>query len=686
MRWPKFVRLKFVRVVAALIILCAAAVATLLAVVPFIVSTDAIRVRVAQEISAWTGYSVELREAPRITVFPVLRASLNGVTLSKLTDQGQKPLMSADRIDVELSTLEALMGHIAFSETQIVRPHVNLDGPVSNFAQLLDAVANSNGRLGTAIRAQRALLGSGGANGGGGGDTQAEDQASQPFGRVVVRDGTLSFGNSGGNSDSAGQAATGANAAGNSKITGVNATLEWPQTTSAATLTGSAKWRDESAQFSVTAGQPLRLLAGGISDMSASFTAKPLSFTFQGKANLSRDRFFAGDLSAKTPSLSGVVRWRSLPAIAGSTAVGAFSLDSTVTATPRRLKFANVEMTVGGSTAKGAIEIGLEHEQPAITGTLAFDKLDLRGLFSAFVPLPDSGARSPAQRDADDVIDTSFIDRSEFDLRLSAQNATAGPVQLTGVGAAIQIRGGRAIFDIGDARGFNGALQANVQIVRDLKSASGELRFNATDIDSTPFFQAFGFNKPFISGKGNVSLYMKGPVSHWSTLLSGAQGNVSVQLDNGQMQGFAVQDFLAKAQSQRFFALERKDNVALAFNRLDLKADLSEGVATLDHARLDTTDGTLNLAGIVPFVDRSLALSGEVIFPGSQNQQQQQGQQQPQGQPDQSGQQPAQAQSGQAQPAQAQQPQQKPSGVRPPLHFFVGGSWDRPFISPSSGQ
>ncbi|WP_036582195.1 AsmA-like C-terminal region-containing protein, partial [Brucella anthropi] len=196
---------------------------------------------------------------------------------------------------------------------------------------------------------------------------------------------------------------------------------------------------------------------------------------------------------------------------------------------------------------------------------------------------------------------------------------------MTGVAAAVQIRGGRAIFDIGDAKAFNGIMQANVQIVRDLKSASGELRFNASDIDSSQFFTALGFDKPFVSGKGNVSLFMKGPANRWSGLLTNAQGNVSIQLNNGQMQGFAVQDFLTKAQSQRFFALERKENVALAFNRLDVKANLSDGVATLENARLDTSDGTLTLAGIVPFVDRSLALSGEVVFPNSQPQQPQEG-------------------------------------------------------------
>jgi len=148
-------------------------------------------------------------------------------------------------------------------------------------------------------------------------------------------------------------------------------------------------------------------------------------------------------------------------------------------------------------------------------------------------------------------------------------------------------------------------------------------------------------------------------------LLNNAQGNVSVQLNNGQMQGFSVQDFLTKAQSQGFFALERQDNVSLAFNRLDMKANLADGVASLENATLVTSEGTLSLAGIVPFVDRSLALSGEVTFPTSQPQQQQNSDNQ------------------QGEPAQGDQDAHGAT-EKPPLHFFVGGSWDRPFISPST--
>ncbi len=172
--------------------------------------------------------------------------------------------MSANRIEIELSPLDAIMGRLSFSETQVVRPHFNIGGPVDNFAELLDAIASSNGRLGTAIRAQRALQ-QNGAND----KTLAAQQASQPFGRVVLRDGTVSF------SDPDSQEEP----KDDQQITKLNATLEWPRTSSAATLRGSALWRGENTQFSLTAAQALPLLAGGTSNVTASFTSTPLNIT-----------------------------------------------------------------------------------------------------------------------------------------------------------------------------------------------------------------------------------------------------------------------------------------------------------------------------------------------------------------------------------------------------------------------
>jgi len=618
MSWPRLLR-----PILAIIVLAAAAVAAVIAAFPFIISTDAIRIRLAQEISAWTGYSVELRQPPRLTVFPVFQASLSDVTLSKLGQGGQQPVMSADRIDVQLSALDALMGHISFSETRIVHPRFRLNEPVTDLPQLFTAAANSQGRLGMVIRAAKKLVADD-PN-----DPKVSQLASQPFGRIVIENGSLAYRRFGSPLEE--------------QVSDINGTLDWPQTSSPASFRGRANWRGEAAEINFTANQALILLANGMSAITASVTSKPLTFTFEGNANISQNMFFEGALTAKSPSLGETMRWAGRSSSGGSSMIGAVELAANVTLTPKRAKFNDVALTTDKQSAKGVIEIGLEQPVPAVNGTLAFETLDLRSLISAFIPLPLDGAN--------DDIDTRFINQLDLDLRLSAQNATAGPVNLAGLAAAVQVKGGRAIFDIGDAKAFNGSVQANIQITRNADGAGSELRFNGTDLDSAAFASALGVTQPFLSGKGAVSLLMKSPLTKWSSLPESANGNISLDLGKGQMQGFDFNDFINKARTDRFFALERKQDAALAFNRLTMKATIAEGIATLDSARVETGNGVLTLAGIVPFLDKSLALSGEIAFPAPQGQDQN------------------------AQPPQAPQP---------PINFFVGGSWDRPFISPTT--
>ncbi|WP_110747345.1 AsmA-like C-terminal region-containing protein [Phyllobacterium leguminum] len=628
MSWPRLIR-----IILAIIVLGFAAVVAGILALPSIVSTDAIRVRLAQDLSAWTGYSVELRQPPHLTVFPVFQASLSGVTLSKVGQSGQPPFMSADRIDVELSPIDALLGHISFSETRLIHPRFRLNEPVTDLPQLFSAATNSQGRLGMVIREAKKLVASNPS------DPKVDQLVSQPFGRIVIENGSLAYRRFGSPLEE--------------QVTDINGTLDWPQTSSPASFHGQANWRGEATEINFTANQPLILLAGGLSDLTAEITSKPLTLTFDGKANISQSMFFEGALTAKSPSLSETMRWAGLPSSGESSLIGAVELAANMTLTPVRAKFSDVSLTTDKQSATGAIEIGLDQPTPAVTGTLAFQSLDLRSLVSAFIPLQATGS--------DDKINTSFINQLNLDLRLSAQNATVGALNLANLAAAIQVSDGRAIFDIGDAKAFNGSLQANVQITQGANGANGELRFNGTDVDSAALVSAFGM-QPFLTGKGMVSLNLKSPLDRWSSLLDNASGTVSLDLGQGQMQGFDFGDFTNKARTQRFFALERKQDASLGFNRLSVKAAIAEGVATLENAQVQTGNGVLTLAGIVPFLDKSLALSGEIAFPAAQAQPQTP----PEGQ-------------NQTQPPAA--PPQAPP-AQPPINFFVGGSWDRPFISP----
>ena len=254
------------------------------------------------------------------------------------------------------------------------------------------------------------------------------------------------------------------------------------------------------------------------------------------------------------------------------------------------------------------------------------------------------------------MINTDFMQLAEVDLRLSAQTASAGPLSMNNVAAAVQVRNGRALFDIGDAKAFKGNVSASVQIQRDLQGTNAELRFNGSDIDSTDFTKVFGLSSGFISARGNIALIMKAPLTKWSKLPTNADGEISINFGNGKLQGFDIDNFIKNASSERFFALERKENTALNFKRLDLQAGLADGVATFNTAKLETESGTLALAGIVPFLDRSLALSGTLTLPVKEAEN--------------------------PTNAEGTETEQAPEKPAPAIHFFVGGSWDRPFISP----
>jgi AsmA protein len=99
-----------------------------------------------------------------------------------------------------------------------------------------------------------------------------------------------------------------------------------------------------------------------------------------------------------------------------------------------------------------------------------------------------------------------------------------------------------------------------------------------------------------------------------------------------------------------FFALEDVSGGSLAIGGVQVKATMDDGVARITQATVDTADRRILMQGIVPYVG-GLALTGDVrLVPP----------------PDLSG--------------TTALPQAEPQ-ASPLASFFVGGSWNAPFIS-----
>ncbi|MBB6409070.1 AsmA family protein [Mesorhizobium sangaii] len=592
-------------------------IALVVAALPLIASTRIVRDRIAWEMSAWSGFRVAIDGSPRIEVWPKFRAILTDVTLSQWTDTEAPPVVEAERVEVDLSAMAALRGDVEFSTARLVRPTIRVERTPAGL--FLPAVP-TGGRITRSIDTARGVVNADPAK------PDLDKLPADTFGTVEFRDGRMVASIAGKDVEI---------------LSSLSGQANWAAMNSNATLSATGIWRGESVALDVASPKPLVLFAGGTAPLTLSFKAAPATFSFDGTASMSENAYFDGQAKFSAPSLRRVLEW-SQAGIAPSAAIGSVSISSKITATAGRVKFDNTAIALDNNPGMGALDLSLGEAQPVISGTLAFDTLDLRSFLSAFTPLAPAGGAEPGD------IDTSFADKINLDLRLSAAHATAGPIQLADVAATAQVKDGLSVFDISDASAFGGNIQSSLRFDRKPEGSQVEIRLLASDIDGGAFGTAAGMTRLVPVGTGTVSVILKGPGRTWDSIFDNADGSVTATFGPGALNKLNLPAFLKHTEQGGFFALDDVSDGTLPIDGAEIKASITKGVARIDKAEANSAKYKLWLSGIASYAGRGLALSGGII------------------QPDQAG---TQA-NGQQGPNQAS--------------FFVGGTWTTPFISPIS--
>jgi AsmA protein len=599
----------------------------LAAALPLIASTQIVRNRITQEMGAWSGYRVILGQAPEIRVWPNFHATLNDVTLAEWGTDGRSPVIRAERVEIDLSAIAALRGEVAFSRVRIFRPTLYVQRYAADFYL---PPAPSGGRIARSIQLARSTVKSNP------GKPDPAALASDPFGTIEFSDGRI---------------VTSVGGKDRELITGLSGNVSWPALNRAASLNATGIWRGENVTLNISSDQPLILFAGGNAPLNLGMKSAPLTVSFGGTANISEGAFIDGNVKFSSPSLRRVLEW-SHANIPGKASIGSIAVSSKVSGNGQRLKFDHAEIALDGNPGIGALDVSLGSDIPGVSGTLAFDSIDLHSFLAAFTPfasLEDASINAASQSGPVNI-----------DLRLSAVKATAGSVALANVAATAQVKQGLAVFDLSDASAFGGDLQAGIRIDRKPDGNHVELRFHATDMDGAQIAKAYGLGTLFPQATGSASLMLKGMGGDWQTVLDSGEGQISASFGAGTVPGIDLPAFIKRTKSAGFFPLSAVSKGTLAIDHLDLKANISGGVATLDKAEVKSGDQIISFAGLVPFVDRGLALSG-TIYPAPK--------------PAAAGKEDAKPKTDGAQPEPAVDP-------RPTAAFFVGGSWSAPYISP----
>jgi AsmA protein len=91
-----------------------------------------------------------------------------------------------------------------------------------------------------------------------------------------------------------------------------------------------------------------------------------------------------------------------------------------------------------------------------------------------------------------------------------------------------------------------------------------------------------------------------------------AQGSVRLTMGPGVIPQFDLSALRTLAAQKPYFPLSEAASTDLPFQSLNVTADLQNGSADIRSGEIATTEETITLAGVIPYVNNSLALSATV--------------------------------------------------------------------------
>ncbi|WP_026613166.1 AsmA family protein [Ensifer aridi] len=564
------------------------------AVLPLLVPTTDARVTMERMLDAWSGGKSRIRGEPEIRFWPDPELTLPAATIVS-TGPDPRPLAEIGRITASFSLLSALRGEQAFDEITLVDPVITIE-------RRADGAVN--------WQKPRWLVA----------PETARPNQERPFGDITIENGRLrvldSMASDGGGID----------------IAGISGTVKWPSFEERLSAQFSTTVSGEEVAWAFVCENPLALFARRDAGLKTSLTSAPLTFSFEGVGNLSMQPFASGHLQMSASSLASLVAWyrgasdATLPA-------GGFSIDTRVTTGEKALKLEELQLTLGGATATGLLDIALPAGgTPQIEGTLAFDRIDLNGLPPA--------ALMPVKGD-DRLLRTAraLVGAWRTDLRLSSEEVLVGPLHLTDVAAGVMIDGNRASLDIGDSTYANGTLSGRAVLSEKGLEQGGKLQISLKNADFAAVLDSFGLRGPVPTGRGMLNIDIATGRAFWEAGIADVFGHITYSLTNGSLGGFDVHAFTDLIRKGEFFSLSEASEGTFEFQSADIEASFGSGTARLDRADFVGPSGIMSVTGVIPYRNGSLALAGTL---GSSD------------------------------------------AASPPLQFFVGGSWPNAVISPLS--
>lgn len=548
----------------------------LVAAMPLFVSPQLVRHHVEQQATMLTGRQISVIGEPRISWQPFLGIEIDNLVLEDTRGgDDATPLLQVERLRGRLSPWAALFGQADFNKYQLIRPRIFLSVDEQSGWNW----AFTNGQVSELVGEARRLREDSPA----GEKPDLRSIAKTALGSLQIIDGTVRY------EDARSQRSE--------TFTNIELTLDWSDTRSAAIVDGTTIWRDESFAISLRAAEPLLLLAGGSSPLTAELASRAVDLSLNGDANLLSDWQLTGGLDLASPSVRRLSGFLGYNAISGPT-LADLAIRAELQATPNQFKLGNAQISIDGNDGRGALQlVRREGKPPLISGTLAYGVLDL-------TPYGDA-VRHEIDRGNDGISALGLIDAVELDLRLSAETVRLWQAEAGAFAAALSVRNGEGLFDIGNASIVGGTLVAKSALRRQGEDASVSVKGMLDGFDAASLTAAAGEAAIGIAGSGDLNFSLMATGNSATDLVENSFGRAQIAVREGEIRGGDLDKLRNRAQSQGE-ALQWSGNTPFTEMMVDLSVFRTN--AWLSSMRMIASDLTMAARGQINLLDGGLAL------------------------------------------------------------------------------
>lgn len=561
---------------------------------PFFVSTEVVRNAIERNIAEVTGQQVSVGDRVNISLFPTPTARLTNITVAARGPQAQAmPIAVLEEIELDLALNSLITGQPRVKSVRLIRPVFNLEIDPEN--ALSDQLPLNNVRQAVRIAGEQR-------------DAERAQNTDQPadlgtrpqivypawleqnVGTVTISEGSLVL-------TTTAQDRT-------ITVSSINGVLNWPRISAPLTFTSTMIVDGQALDVAYTSTHPVDALAGEVAQSTLKVTSPIANLNVSGEFGFASGFFATGTISLETASVRKLLAWGGRPILAGRS-LGDLQLSAQMRARGETVRLNDLQIDVAGNAGTGVLEIARRGDNPpTLAGTLDFATLDLRAFLSAFTNLPRS-------TNTTSTIDTSFMQQLQTDLRISATTARFDELELTGVAATAQTTADLALFDLGDASAFNGALQARLRFDRNPQEPTIEFNISGQDIDMAAAISTLNLPRVLPNGLNNFNWTMTAALGDWADLLENARGKVTMRQAGGAIAGFGPST-LEASNGLQFTQVDTAVSGA-AFESFVLDAPIIDGELKLDEAIINYNDTTnIALNGVVQLASRSMALTARL--------------------------------------------------------------------------